>query len=82
MQILREEMNAIAARISSQHFIPRKFGRSQDVGEAIGDDMFSFKDRKGADMCLGMTHEEVFTSIARNGLRSYKQLPQCWYQIK
>ena len=33
-------------------------------------------------MCLGMTHEEVFTSIARNEVRSYKQLPQCWYQIQ
>ena len=33
-------------------------------------------------MCLGMTHEEVFTTIARNELRSYKQLPQVWYQIQ
>jgi prolyl-tRNA synthetase len=44
--------------------------------------MFRLKDRKGADMCLGMTHEEVFTTIARNQLRSYKQLPQVWYQIQ
>ena len=33
-------------------------------------------------MCLGMTHEEIFTTIARNELRSYKQLPQVWYQIQ
>ena len=44
--------------------------------------MFRLKDRKNGDMCLGMTHEEVFTTIARNELRSYKQLPQVWYQIQ
>ncbi len=44
--------------------------------------MFRLKDRKGADLCLGMTHEEVMTTIARNELRSYKQLPQIWYQIQ
>ena len=44
--------------------------------------MFRLKDRKGADMCLGMTHEEIFTTIARDELRSYKQLPQVWYQIQ
>src|SRR5438477_316943 len=44
--------------------------------------MFRLKDRKGTDMCLGMTHEEVFTSLARNEIRSYKQLPQLWYQIQ
>ena len=44
--------------------------------------MFRLHDRKGADLCLGMTHEEVMTSIARNEIRSYKQLPQIWYQIQ
>ena len=44
--------------------------------------MFRLKDRKGADLCLAMTHEEVFTDIARKELRSYKQLPQVWYQIQ
>ena len=44
--------------------------------------MFRLKDRKGADLCLGMTHEEIMTSIARSELRSYKQLPQIWYQIQ
>src|SRR5580658_7788976 len=38
--------------------------------------------RKGADLCLGMTHEEIVTTIARGELRSYKQLPQIWYQIQ
>jgi prolyl-tRNA synthetase len=44
--------------------------------------MFRLKDRKGADMCLGMTHEEIFTDIARKEIRSYKQLPLVWYQIQ
>jgi len=48
----------------------------------MGDNMFRLKDRKGADLCLGMTHEEIMTDIARKELRSYKQLPQIWYQIQ
>src|SRR3954463_667155 len=83
MQILRDEMN----RIGGQEFYlpalhPAELWQESGRWQAIGDDMFRLKDRKGADLCLGMTHEEVFTSIARNELRSYKQLPQCWYQIQ
>ena len=48
----------------------------------MGDNMFRLKDRGGRDLCLGMTHEEVMTEIARKELRSYKQLPQIWYQIQ
>jgi prolyl-tRNA synthetase len=48
----------------------------------MGDNMFRLKDRKGAELCLAMTHEEVMTTIARSELRSYKQLPQIWYQIQ
>ncbi|HKU78011.1 MAG TPA: proline--tRNA ligase [Pyrinomonadaceae bacterium] len=83
MQILREEMNAIGGQ---EFFLPALHPAEiwQESGRwyAIGDEMFRFKDRKGTDMCLGMTHEEVFTSIARNEIRSYKQLPQVWYQIQ
>jgi prolyl-tRNA synthetase len=83
MQILREEMN----RIGGQEFYlpalhPAEIWKESGRWDAIGDDMFRLKDRKDADMCLGMTHEEVFTTIARNELRSYKQLPQVWYQIQ
>ena len=83
MRILREEMN----RIGGQEFYlpaihPAELWQESGRWGAIGDDMFRLKDRKGADMCLGMTHEEVFTSIARNEIRSYKQLPQVWYQIQ
>src|SRR5574341_2645099 len=83
MQILREEMN----RIGGQEFFlpalhPAEIWQESGRWSAIGDDMFRLKDRKGTDMCLGMTHEEIFTTIARNEIRSYKQLPQVWYQIQ
>src|ERR1041385_9111207 len=83
MQIIREEMN----RIGGQEFYlpalhPAELWQESGRWSAIGDEMFRLKDRRGGDMCLGMTHEEVFTSIARNELRSYKQLPQVWYQIQ
>jgi prolyl-tRNA synthetase len=48
----------------------------------MGDNMFRLKDRKGAELCLGMTEEEVMTEIARKEVRSYKELPQIWYQIQ
>jgi len=83
MQILREEMN----RIGGQEFYlpalhPAEVWQESGRWDAIGEEMFRLKDRKGTDMCLGMTHEEVFTTIARSELRSYKQLPQVWYQIQ
>jgi len=83
MQILREEMNGIGGQ---EFFLPalnpREIWEESGRWSVMGDNMFRLKDRKGADLCLGMTHEEVFTSIARNELRSYKQLPQVWYQIQ
>jgi prolyl-tRNA synthetase len=83
MQILREEMN----RIGGQEFYlpalhPREIWEESGRWSVMGDEMFKLKDRKGAWMCLGMTHEEIFTSIARKEIRSYKQLPQVWYQIQ
>src|SRR6266436_5505866 len=83
MQILREEMNGIGGQ---EFFLPalnpREVWEESGRWSVMGDNMFRLKDRKGADYCLGMTHEEVMTSIARNELRSYKQLPQIWYQIQ
>ena len=83
MQILREEMNAIGGQeffLPALH--PAEIWQESGRWQAIGDEMFRLKDRKGTDMCLGMTHEEVFTTIARSELRSYKQLPQVWYQMQ
>src|ERR671938_87033 len=83
MEILRQEMN----RIGGQEFFlpalnPREVWEESGRWTVMGDNMFRLKDRKGADLCLGMTHEEIFTAIARHELRSYKQLPQIWYQIQ
>jgi len=83
MQILREEMNAIGGQefyLPALH--PAELWQESGRWQAIDDIMFRLKDRKGTDLCLGMTHEEVFTAIARNEIRSYKQLPQVWYQIQ
>jgi len=83
MQIIREEMN----RIGGQEFLlpaihPAEIWKESGRWEVMGDNMFRLRDRKGADMALGMTHEEVFTSIARHTINSYRQLPQVWYQIQ
>jgi len=83
MQIIREEMNAIGAQ---EFYLPalnpaelwKESGRYQSYGETL----FKFMDRNKHEMCLGVTHEEEMTNIARNELRSYKQLPQIWYQIQ
>jgi prolyl-tRNA synthetase len=81
--IVREEMNAIGAQ---EMFLPAlnpaEIWKESGRWDVMGDNMFRLKDRFGRDLCLGMTHEEVMTSIARGELRSYKQLPQIWYQIQ
>src|SRR6266581_4687460 len=83
MQILREEMNRIGGQeFSLPALHPRELWEESGRWSVMGDEMFKLQDRKGTDMCLGMTHEEVITSIARNEIRSYKQLPQVWYQIQ
>ena len=80
--IIREEMNTIGQEFLLPAILPRELWDESGRWTAMGENMFRLKDRKGADLCLGMTHEEVMTSIARNELRSYKQLPQIWYQIQ
>ncbi len=80
--IVREEMDRIGQEFYLPALLPREPWEESGRWTAMGDNMFRLKDRKGADLCLGMTHEEIMTSIARNELRSYKQLPQIWYQIQ
>jgi prolyl-tRNA synthetase len=82
MEIIRQEMNAIGAQ---EFYLPilnpaelwRESGRWDTV-----DILFKLRDRNQHDLCLGITHEEGMTSIARGELQSYKQLPQIWYQIQ
>ena len=82
MRIIREEMDKIGQEFYLPTLHPRDLWEESGRWTVMGDNMFRLKDRKGADLCLGMTHEEVMTDIARKELRSYKQLPQIWYQIQ
>ena len=82
-QIIREEMEQIGAQefllpALSRKDIWEKTGRWQQAGDL----MFKLKDRRGADLCLPPTHEEIFTDIAAGEIRSYRELPQIWYQIQ
>jgi prolyl-tRNA synthetase len=81
--IVREEMERIGAQEFHHPALhPAELWRESGRWDAIGDEMFRLRDRKKAEHCLGMTHEEVFTWVARGELRSYRQLPQIWYQIQ
>jgi prolyl-tRNA synthetase len=82
-RIVREEMDAIGAQeMYLPGLNPAEIWQESGRWDIMGDNMFRLKDRSGHDLCLGMTHEEIMTSIARGELRSYKQLPQIWYQIQ
>ena len=80
--IVREEMDKIGQEFYLPAILPREPWEQSGRWSVMGENMFRLKDRKGADLCLGMTHEEIMTSMARSELRSYKQLPQIWYQIQ
>jgi len=81
--IIREEMNAIGAQeLSMPTLHPADVWQASGRYDAIGDEMFRLKDRGDRDMVLAMTHEEVFAWLASRELRSYRDLPQIWYQIQ
>ncbi len=80
--IIREEMN----RIGGQEFrlpaiLPAEIWQKSGRWDSVDEIMFRLRDRHGADICLGFTHEEIFAWLARE-LRSYKELPQIWYQFQ
>jgi prolyl-tRNA synthetase len=81
MAIVRQEMDKIGQEFFLPALHPREIWEASGRWALMGDNLFRLKDRKGADLALGMTEEEVMTDIARKELRSYKQLPQIWYQI-
>jgi prolyl-tRNA synthetase len=81
MSIVREEMDRIGQEFFLPALHPREIWEASGRWALMGENLFRLKDRKGGDMCLGMTEEEVMTTIALKDLRSYKQLPQIWYQI-
>ena len=80
--IVRQEMDRIGQEFLLPALNPKEVWEASGRWTGMGDNMFRLKDRKGAELCLAMTHEEVVTDIARKELRSYKQLPQIWYQIQ
>jgi prolyl-tRNA synthetase len=81
--VVREEMDAIGAQeMLLPALNPAELWQESGRWDVMGDNMFRLKDRFQRDLCLGMTHEEVMTATARGELRSYKQLPQIWYQIQ
>ena len=80
--IIREEMNGIGA----QEFLmpvmhPAELWLKSGRWEVMGEEMFRLKDRRGADLALGMTHEEIVSTLATE-LESYRELPQRWYQFQ
>jgi prolyl-tRNA synthetase len=82
-RIVRQEMDAIGGQeMYLPGLNPAEAWQESGRWDIMGDNMFRLKDRFGRDMCLAMTHEEIMTVIARGELRSYKQLPQIWYQIQ
>ncbi len=81
--IMKEEMDAIGAQeVSMPVLHPSEVWEKTGRWADIGDEMFRLKDRGGRDMCLGMTHEEIMTWLAAHEIRSYRDLPQSWYQIQ
>ena len=82
-KIIREEMHAIGA---SELLLPalqplelwQKTGRDKDIGEV----MFKFMDRRGRNVVLGPTHEEIITDLVKGQVSSYRQLPLLLYQIQ
>ena len=82
-RVIREEMNAIGGQeVSMPVLQPAEIWQQSGRWDAIGGEMFRLKDRNQRDMCLGMTHEEVVAWIAAREIRSYRDLPQIWYQIQ
>lgn len=82
-KIIREEMNAAGANELFMPCIhPLEIWKQTGRDKTLNDVMIKFKDGKGRDMCLGPTHEEIITDVARNHVRSYRQLPLTLYQIQ
>jgi len=81
--IIREEMNRIGGQeVTMPVLHPAELWQQTGRWTVIGDEMFRLKDRGMREMCLGMTHEEVIAWLAAREVRSYRDLPQTWYQIQ
>ena len=81
ISIVRQEMDKIGQEFLLPALHPKELWEASGRWSAMGANLFRLEDRRGAELALGFTGEEVMTEIARKELRSYKQLPQIWYQI-
>ena len=80
--IIREEMDRIGAQeILMPVMHPAEPWQRSGRWGLMGEEMFRLKDRRGADLALGMTHEEIISTLATE-LESYRELPQMWYQFQ
>ncbi len=83
IKILKEEMELIGAQeISMPILHPAEIWQKTGRWHEIKEEMFRLKDRTERDMCLAMTHEEIMAWLASKEIRSYRDLPQMWYQIQ
>lgn len=81
--IVREEMNRSGAlEVLMPAVQPAELWQESGRWEQYGPELLRFTDRHGRDFCFGPTHEEIITDLARNELRSYRQLPVNFYQIQ
>ena len=82
IEIIREEMNGIGGQeILMPVMHPAELWQTSGRWDLMGEEMFRLKDRRGADLALGMTHEEIISTLATE-LESYRELPQVWYQFQ
>ncbi|GFR34795.1 proline--tRNA ligase [Thermobrachium celere] len=82
-EIVREEMNREGAQeILCSALLPSELWKESGRWEVFGPEMFKLYDRNGREFCLGPTHEEIFTDIVRNEIKSYKDMPLNLYQIQ
>jgi len=83
MQIIREEMNAAGGQELLLPIIqPAELWHESGRWDDYGAEMFKLKDRNDRQFCLGPTHEEIITALARAEIRSYRQMPLLLYQIQ
>jgi prolyl-tRNA synthetase len=82
-EIVREEMDREGSQeVLMSALIPAELFKETGRWDVFGPEMFKLKDRNERDFCLGPTHEEVFTDLVRNEVKSYRQLPLILYQIQ
>lgn len=81
--ITRDEMDKAGAQELLMPFVqPKELWIESGRWEAYGKELMRLRDRHNREMCLGPTHEEIITSVARDIIKSYKQLPTNLYQIQ